>query len=83
MEFQAPLYTVQQKIPTSYGRLSATPGGVLFEGQAENLEGQARYLMSLNLPFVIHQPPELREALRRLAEQMMQMATALASPEEP
>jgi hypothetical protein len=55
---------------------------VLFEGQAENLEVQARYLMSLNLPFVIHQPSELREALRRLAEQMMQIANAPAPPEK-
>jgi hypothetical protein len=35
----------------------------------------ARYLMSLNLPFVIHHPTELREALLRLAEQMVQIAT--------
>lgn len=76
VEFQAPLYTVQQKIPASYGRLSETPGGVLFESYTENLDSQARYLMSLNLPFVIHHPPELREALRRLAEQMMQIAKA-------
>lgn len=76
VEFQAPLYTVQQKIPASYGRFSATPGGVLFQSHTENLDSQARYLMSLNLPFVIHQPPELREALRRLAEQMAQIASA-------
>jgi predicted DNA-binding transcriptional regulator YafY len=76
VEFQAPLYTVQQKIPASYGRLSATPGGVLFQSYTENLDSQARYLMSLNLPFVIHQPPELREALLRLAEQMAQIASA-------
>ncbi len=36
----------------------------------------ARYLMALNLPFVIHKPPELREALLRLAEQMTQIAMA-------
>jgi len=35
----------------------------------------ARYLMARNLPFVIHQPPELRDALLRLAEQMVQIAT--------
>jgi hypothetical protein len=28
--------------------------------------------VELNLPFVIHQPPELRETLLRLAEQMVQ-----------
>src|SRR5438874_4993554 len=80
VEFQAALYTVQQKIPTSYGRLSATPTGVLFQSHVDELEGQARYLMSLNLPFVIHNPPELREALLRLSEQMVQIATAQLPP---
>ncbi|MGZ3672922.1 MAG: helix-turn-helix transcriptional regulator [Ktedonobacterales bacterium] len=76
VEFQAPLYTVQQKIPASYGTFSATPGGVLFQSYAEDLDSQARYLLALNLPFVIHQPAELREALLRLAERITQIATA-------
>jgi hypothetical protein len=33
-------------------------------------------LMALNLPFVVRQPPELREALLRLGERMIQMANA-------
>ncbi|MGH2495227.1 MAG: helix-turn-helix transcriptional regulator [Ktedonobacteraceae bacterium] len=74
VEFQAALYTVQQKIPSSYGSLTDTPTGVLFQCQYENVDSMARYLMSLNLPFVIHNPPELREALLRLAEQMVQIA---------
>ncbi len=77
--FQAALYTVQQKIPTSYGRLKATPTGVLFQSHVEELEGQARYLMGLSLPFVIH-PPELRETLLHLAEQMVQIATVQPPP---
>ncbi len=32
--------------------------------------------MALNLPFIVHHPSELREALLRLAEQMTQIATA-------
>lgn len=76
VEFQAPLFTVQQKIPPSYGQLSATPAGALFQSQYEDLDDMARYLMALNLPFVIQQPPELREALLRLAEQAVRMATA-------
>jgi predicted DNA-binding transcriptional regulator YafY len=74
VEFQAPLYTVQQKIPASYGSLTATPTGVLFQSQYDDIPGIARYLMGLNLPFVIREPQELREALRLLAEQMMQIA---------
>lgn len=75
VEFQAAFYTVQQKIPASYGSLTETPTGILFQGQYEDLAGTARYLMMLNLPFIVHDPPELREALLRLAEQMVQSAT--------
>jgi predicted DNA-binding transcriptional regulator YafY len=78
VEFQAPLYTVQQRIPASYGQLSATPHGTLFESDVENLDGQARYLVSLNLPFVVLYPPELRDALRRLADQIVEIASPSA-----
>jgi predicted DNA-binding transcriptional regulator YafY len=78
VEFQAPLYTVQQRIPATYGQLSATPDGTLFESDVENLDGQARYLVSLNLPFVVLHPPELRDALRRLADQIVEIASASA-----
>lgn len=74
--FQAPLYAVQQKIPAAYGSLTATPDGVLFEGHTDDLDYMARYLMVLRLPFVIHNPPELRAALLRLAEQIKEIATA-------
>ncbi len=49
--------------------------GVLLQEQYDDVEGMARYLMALNLPFVIHHPPELREALLRLGERMVQIAT--------
>jgi len=81
VEFQAALYTVQQKIPAAYGSLAATSTGVLFQSQYEDLDDMARYLMALNLPFAIHQPPELREALLRLAEQAVQMANAQPPPD--
>lgn len=74
VEFQADLYTVQQKIPASYGTLTSTPTGVLFQCQYESITGMARYLIGLGFPFVIHRPTELREALLQLAEQMTQIA---------
>lgn len=76
VQFQAPLYTVQQKIPSYYGTLTATPTGTRFESQYEDLNGMARYLMSLNLPFVIQEPAALRDTLLKLAEQMLQIANA-------
>jgi predicted DNA-binding transcriptional regulator YafY len=75
VEFHAALPTVQQKIPASYGVLTPTPEGVLFQGQYGDIVSTARYLIGLNLPFVVHQPPELRDALLRLAEQMIHSAT--------
>jgi len=79
VEFQAPLYTVQQKIPAGFGKLTATTNGTLMQWQYDHLESQARYLISLNLPFVVHHPPELREALLTLAEQITQIANAQAT----
>ncbi len=75
VEFQADLSTVQQKIPASYGTLTPTPTGVLYQERYDNVEGMARYLMALNLPFVVHQPPALRDALRQLGEKMIQIAS--------
>jgi predicted DNA-binding transcriptional regulator YafY len=74
VEFRAPMYTVRQKISGTYGTLTETPEGALFQGEYEDLAGMARYLMSLNIPFSVHEPPELRDALRRLADQMLQIA---------
>jgi predicted DNA-binding transcriptional regulator YafY len=74
VEFQAALYTVQQKIPASYGTLTTTPTGVLLTGQYDNIDSIARYLIALELPFVVHRPTELREALLRLADQISRIA---------
>ena len=76
VEFQAELYEVQRKIPSSHGKLTATPTGVHFQTHHAHLPEFARYLIGLNLPFVIHQPPELRETLLQLAEQLVRIANA-------
>ena len=81
VEFQADLPTVQQKITQLYGTLTPTPTGVLLQETFDDMESFARYLMALNLPFVIRQPPELRTALLRLGERLVQIATTdLAQP---
>ena len=51
---------------------------MLFQAEYGDIAATARYLMGLNLPFVVHQPPELREALLQLAKQMIRSATASA-----
>ena len=73
--FQATLYAVQQKIPAYSGKLTATSNGILFQTHHNHLPAMARYLVGLDLPFAVHRPPELREALLQLAEQLVQIAT--------
>src|SRR5437867_955163 len=75
VEFHAARYTVQQKIPAGYGTLTDTPTGVLFRAQHGDLADVARFLVSRNLPFVVHQPAELRAELLQLAERIIQSAT--------
>jgi predicted DNA-binding transcriptional regulator YafY len=75
VEFHAPLYTVQQKIPTGYGTLTETPTGVLFQTEHGDVADVARFLITRNLPFVVHDPPELRAELLQLAEQITRSAT--------
>jgi predicted DNA-binding transcriptional regulator YafY len=74
VEFQADMATVQQRISTLYGTLTPTPAGVLLQERYDDVESMARYLMALNLPFVVRRPPELGAALWRLGERMMRMA---------
>ncbi|HEX7733760.1 MAG TPA: YafY family protein [Ktedonobacteraceae bacterium] len=74
VEFQTSLATVQNKISALYGTLTPTVNGVMLEEQSDDLEMMARYLMALNLPFVIHQPPELRATLLRLGERLVKIA---------
>lgn len=76
VEFQEEFHLVQHKIPSAHGKLTRTPTGVLFQSHHIDLPSMARYLMNLNLPFVIHQPPELRAALLQLADDMIRIATA-------
>jgi predicted DNA-binding transcriptional regulator YafY len=74
VEFQAEMEQVQKKMSNIYGTLTANATGVSYQVETNNLENTARYLMSLALPFTIQQPPELKEAFRNLAAQMLQVA---------
>jgi predicted DNA-binding transcriptional regulator YafY len=74
VEFQATLYAVQQKIPAYHGKLTETPSGVFFQTHHNHLLALARYLISLDLPFTILNPPELREAFLQLAEEVVHIA---------
>jgi predicted DNA-binding transcriptional regulator YafY len=75
VEFETDLPTVRDKIPALYGTLTELPnGGVLLQERYEDVEGMVRYLMALRLPFIVRNPPELREAFQRMGERMIQIA---------
>lgn len=68
---KAALSSVVRQITPGYGRFKEVEGGVLFRCQVDNLEGLARFLVGLGHPFAIHEPPELRVAVRKLAEELI------------
>jgi predicted DNA-binding transcriptional regulator YafY len=75
IEFQVPLAVLKQKIQITYATLTETETGVMLREQVEDVERFARYLMAVDMPFVVHNPPELREAMVRLGEKLLRMAT--------
>lgn len=74
VEFQTDMTAVRDRLSTLYGTLSPTAEGVMLREYADDMEMMARYLMALNLPFVVHQPPELRATLLRLGERLVKIA---------
>lgn len=78
IEFQAALHEVQHKIPSTHGTLTETTHGVLFQSHHVHLPSLARYLVGLDLPFVVHEPAELRTALLELAADITRIATMTA-----
>ena len=73
--FKAPLSRVQDRIPASLGMLTSTRGGVLLDWPIDDLDYGARYLLSRGVPFIVREPPELRQAFARLAEEARMIAT--------
>jgi predicted DNA-binding transcriptional regulator YafY len=65
----------RKRVPPVFGTLMEEDSGVVLYAYAESLGWFARELVALDLPFSVRRPPELREELRTLAEQIM-LATA-------
>ncbi|MFD7546118.1 helix-turn-helix transcriptional regulator [Streptomyces sp. NPDC059816] len=76
-----PLDEIARRLSCSAVTLTAQPTGVLLHTRAERLDGMAHLLASLEWPFTIHQPDELRQALAELADRLA--AAARRRPEEP
>ncbi|ROO87118.1 putative DNA-binding transcriptional regulator YafY [Actinocorallia herbida] len=74
-----PLDEIARRLPSAAVTLTAQPVGVLVRAQAERLDGMAHLLASLEWPFTIHTPDELRGALKDLAGRLA--AAAERQPE--
>jgi predicted DNA-binding transcriptional regulator YafY len=70
------------RIPPAFGTLETVPGGVVFSCRYDDLDGLARFLVTLGLPLTVHRPPELRDALRRLARDIRTWAAPPAGRRE-
>jgi predicted DNA-binding transcriptional regulator YafY len=56
------------RVPPATATLDETPDGVLFRCVVQDLDWIARLLVSLDVPFVVHHPPELRDEIRQFVE---------------
>jgi predicted DNA-binding transcriptional regulator YafY len=54
--------------------LEEEEGGVILRCSTSDLAWMARVLSGLSFPFVVRRPPELREALKRRAEEIAAFA---------
>lgn len=68
------LAQAQHLIPATMAMLEDGPKGVIFRARLSDLDRVARFLVNLNCSFKVKAPPELKDALRHLAEQIQAMA---------
>jgi predicted DNA-binding transcriptional regulator YafY len=70
------LESARDRVPGDVGIIEPHPDGAFLRSYANSLEWMARFLVSLNCPLVVLQPPELRTALSDLAHSILKMAEA-------
>jgi predicted DNA-binding transcriptional regulator YafY len=68
------LEEAKKLVPSALATLEQAPQGVVFRCNVDHLEWIARFLTGLGFPFIVRQPPELRQALLGLAEEIAKMA---------
>jgi predicted DNA-binding transcriptional regulator YafY len=68
------LLEAKRRIPPGTASLVETTQGVVMRAPVERLDWMARQLLMLEFSFVIREPPELREALRKVAGEALAFA---------
>ena len=74
VRLETTLAHAQAILPAGSVILQETAAGVVLHGQSNQLDWLARQLLTLQCPFVICQPPELRAALETVAAEAIAMA---------
>ncbi len=64
------LEAARERIPLTVGSLEQTADGIVLRCEYEHLAWVAHYLLGLDCDFVVLEPPELRDKLRRLAARL-------------
>ncbi len=72
--FKASMAKVRERVSPSLGTFTETPHGVLFHWPIDDLDYGARYLVARGIPFIVQEPVEFREVLRRLSREIAQRA---------
>jgi predicted DNA-binding transcriptional regulator YafY len=80
---EIPLDVARRRVAPDLGTLEETAAGVILRTQADPLDWMARELVSIDCPFRILHPPELREAVRRLAREISRQARRAPNPPAP
>jgi predicted DNA-binding transcriptional regulator YafY len=62
--------TALQRFPPTLANLEPTAEGTVLRMRADSLDWAAGLLAGAGCDFTIRQPPELRDAVRRLAERL-------------
>ncbi|MBX3081586.1 MAG: YafY family transcriptional regulator [Anaerolineae bacterium] len=68
------LTTARQEVMDWFGLLEPQDQGVILRGSADDLDWVARQLAKLSFNFVVREPPALREALRKRAAELVNLA---------
>jgi predicted DNA-binding transcriptional regulator YafY len=76
VRFTAPAARVHDRIPASLGTLTPTPEGLVLDWPIDDLDYGARYLLARGVPFVVLDPPQLRDVFRKLSHEAAAIAEA-------
>jgi predicted DNA-binding transcriptional regulator YafY len=71
---EMPWEEAERQVSPNTAMLEQVPGGVLLSTYTQSLGWMAHFLVSLRCPLIVREPPELRQALRAVAAEIVQLS---------